>query len=106
VRLLSELPIGRLRLPPITAELLPESDSRFFERLSSIPVEFSRDAQGKVTRLTVRAAGRAFCYEKFSDQAPEMLTRLSLLEGGNSRNWLISRNSIQKVCTKSARVSL
>ena len=73
VRFLSELPIGRLRLPPITVELLPKSDSRFFERLSSIPVEFSRDAQGKVTRLTVRAAGRAFCYEKFSDQAPEML---------------------------------
>jgi hypothetical protein len=34
------------------------------------------------------------------------LARLSLLERGNSRKWLINRNPIQKVCTKSARVSL
>jgi hypothetical protein len=37
---------------------------------------------------------------------PASLARLSLLEGGSSRNLLVIGNPIQKVCTKSARVSL
>ena len=31
-------------LPPIAGELLPESETRFFERLSGMPMTFSRDA--------------------------------------------------------------
>jgi CubicO group peptidase (beta-lactamase class C family) len=73
VKFLSELPIGRLRLPSITAELLPESEDHYFERMSGIPMEFSRDGRGKVTRLTMRAVGKAFSYERISDQAPEAL---------------------------------
>jgi serine-type D-Ala-D-Ala carboxypeptidase/endopeptidase len=70
-KFLSEIPWDRLRLPPITAELLPESESRYFERMSGLRMEFSKDARGKVTRLTTHAAGRAFAYGKISDKAPE-----------------------------------
>jgi CubicO group peptidase (beta-lactamase class C family) len=65
-------------LPPLTIELLPESENRFFERLSGIPMTFSRDTRGKVTGLTVHFQGREFYYEKISDQppkAPEPLKR-------------------------------
>ena len=57
-------------LPPGAGELLPASETRFFERLSGIPITFSRDARGKVTRLTVRFLGNASSYEKISDQPP------------------------------------
>jgi serine-type D-Ala-D-Ala carboxypeptidase/endopeptidase len=70
-RYLSEVTIDRLRLPPITAELLPESEAHYFERLTGLRMRFSQDSRGKVTRLTLWAAGKAFCYEKISDQAPE-----------------------------------
>ncbi len=58
-------------LPPITGELLPESETRFFERLSGKPVAFSRDARGKVTGLKMDCQGKAFAYEKISDQPPK-----------------------------------
>jgi CubicO group peptidase (beta-lactamase class C family) len=54
-------------LPPGAGELLPKSEPRFFERMSGVPVTFSRDAQGKVTRLTAHYRGDAFSYEKISD---------------------------------------
>ena len=62
----------------VTAELLPESETRFFERLNGIPMTFSRDTRGKVTGLTVHFQGSEFYYEKISDQppkAPEPLKR-------------------------------
>ena len=65
-------------VPPVQAELLPESETRFFERLSGIPMIFSRDAQGKVTGLTVHYQGKVISYDKISDQppkAPEPLKR-------------------------------
>jgi CubicO group peptidase (beta-lactamase class C family) len=58
-------------LPPKTGELLPESETRFFERLSGNPVIFSRDAQGKATGLIVQYNGKTFSYDKISDQPPE-----------------------------------
>jgi CubicO group peptidase (beta-lactamase class C family) len=58
-------------LPPVAGELLPESETRFFERLSSTPMTFSRDARGKVTGLTAHYRGDAFSYEKISDQPPK-----------------------------------
>ncbi len=58
-------------LPPVTAELLPESETRFFERLSGASLTFSRRAPGKVTGLTIDYQGKAFFYEKVSDQPPQ-----------------------------------
>ena len=58
-------------LPPIAAELLPESETRFFERLSGNPVTFSRNFLGKVTGLTMDYQGKAFSYKKISDQPPK-----------------------------------
>ena len=58
-------------LPHITCELLPESEIRFFERMSGIPITFSRDDRGKVTRLTVHFFGNASAYKKISDQPPK-----------------------------------
>ena len=58
-------------LPPVAGELLPESETRFFERLSGMPLTFSRDGRGKVTGLTVFYQGKAFSYEKISDQPPK-----------------------------------
>jgi len=57
-------------LPPLEIELLPESETRFFERLSSMPVTFSRNAQDRITGLTVQYQGRAVSYEKVSNDAP------------------------------------
>ena len=63
-------------LPPVTAELLPQSPTRFFERLSGNPVTFSRDARGKVTGLTMDYQGKAFSFERFSEQPPKALEPL------------------------------
>ena len=60
-----------LLLPPIEGELLPESEVRFFERLSGIPVAFSRDAQGKVTGFAVCLPGKESYFEKVSGQQPD-----------------------------------
>jgi hypothetical protein len=50
--------------------LLPESETVVFERLSGVPITFSRDARGNVTGLTGHYHGNAFSYEKISDQPP------------------------------------
>lgn len=60
-----------LELPP-NAELLPQSETRFFERMSSMPITFSRNAQGKVIGLTALCRGNVLSYEKISDQPPEV----------------------------------
>ena len=57
-------------LPPIAGELLPESETHFFERLSGKPMTFSRDDRGKLTGLTMDYQGKVFSYEKISDQPP------------------------------------
>jgi len=58
----------RALLPPIEGELLPESKTTLFGRLSGMPIPFSRDAQDKVVGLTVQFGTNAFYYEKISDQ--------------------------------------
>lgn len=58
-------------LPRITGELLPESESRFFERLTGMPVTLSRDDRGMVTRVTAHFLGATFSHERISDQPPE-----------------------------------
>lgn len=57
--------------PPLSAELLPESETRWFERLSGVPVTFDRDARGKVTSLALHYRGQTFVYDKTSDVPPK-----------------------------------
>ena len=57
-------------LPPLPLELLPQSETRFFERLSGLPVTFCRDAHARVTGLVVHDQGKEFPYERISDQPP------------------------------------
>jgi len=64
-------PAQAAALPQITGELLPESESRFFGRTTSMPMTFSRDDQGKATRVTTKFLGATFCYEKISEQPPK-----------------------------------
>jgi hypothetical protein len=55
-------------LPPLPLEILPQSEKRFFERLSGMPLTFSRNNRGKVTGLTLYDQGKPFGYLKISDQ--------------------------------------
>jgi len=58
-------------LPPRSAELLPESETSLFERLSGTRLTFARDSKGKVTGLTADYHGDRFSFEKTSDEPPE-----------------------------------
>jgi len=58
-------------MPQITGELLPDSESRFFGRTTGIPMTFSRDGRGRMTRATMRFLGAAFSHQRISDQPPE-----------------------------------
>ncbi len=58
-------------LPLVSAELLPESETCFFERMSGIPMIFCRDAHGKVSHLTARISGTELSFKKISDQPPK-----------------------------------
>jgi CubicO group peptidase (beta-lactamase class C family) len=58
-------------LPPLPLELMAQSATRFFERLSGMPMTFSQDARGRVTGLLMHDQGRDYLYEKISDQPPE-----------------------------------
>ena len=57
--------------PPVPVELLPESETRFFERLSGVPMDFSRDANRKVTGLALHYHGKVFRYDRISDAPPK-----------------------------------
>ncbi|MGO9199119.1 MAG: serine hydrolase [Limisphaerales bacterium] len=57
--------------PAIPGELLPESEGRFFNRLTGMPVTFLRDTQGKATGLIVHIPGARFSFAKISDQPPK-----------------------------------
>jgi hypothetical protein len=52
-------------------ELLPESETQFFNRLTGMPVTFFQDDRGKVTRLTAHTSGAEFSFAKISDQPPK-----------------------------------
>jgi CubicO group peptidase (beta-lactamase class C family) len=65
----SAWPVNAL-LPPISGELMPESETRFFERLSGTAMVFSQVPGGKVTGLTLRYQDDTFTYEKISDDPP------------------------------------
>ena len=60
-----------LLFPPIVAELVPQSETRFFERLTGRPVVFSRNTRGHVTGLAINCQGKLFAFEKTSDQPPK-----------------------------------
>lgn len=59
-------------LPPVCAELLPEAESRFFERLSGRRITFCQDARGKVIGLTIEFRGKIFSFEKISGDPPSI----------------------------------
>jgi hypothetical protein len=58
-------------LPPVTGELLPESDNRFFERISGNPETFSTDTTGDVTGLSLHFSGNETYFEKISKEPPK-----------------------------------
>jgi hypothetical protein len=58
-------------IPRIPAELMPMSQTLFFERLSGTPITFSRDTADKITGLTMQYRGKALYYEKISDTPPD-----------------------------------
>ena len=58
-------------LSPVTFELLPESETRFFERMSGIPMTFCRDGHDRMTRLTAHIPGTKLSFKKISDQPPK-----------------------------------
>jgi hypothetical protein len=58
-------------LSPVTFELMPESETIFFERMSGIPITFGRDGHGKMTRLTAHIPDAKLSFKKISDQPPE-----------------------------------
>jgi CubicO group peptidase (beta-lactamase class C family) len=58
-------------LSPVTFELLPESETCFFERMSGIPMTFCRDGYAKVTRLTAHIPGTELSFKKISHQPPK-----------------------------------
>lgn len=60
----------RALLAGTEGELLPESETRLFARLSGIPLVFSRDTRAKVVGLNVQFGGETFYYQKISDQPP------------------------------------
>ena len=59
-------------LPPGDVELLSESENCFFERLSGMPMTFSRNARGKVTGLKMDYQGKVFYYKKISNEPPKV----------------------------------
>jgi CubicO group peptidase (beta-lactamase class C family) len=60
-------------LSPVTFELLPESETCFFERMNGIPMTFCRDSHAKVTGLTARISGTELTLKKISNQPPKGL---------------------------------
>jgi hypothetical protein len=60
-------------LSPVTFELLPESETCFFERMSGIPMTFCRDSHAKVTRLTARISGTELTLKRISNHPPKAL---------------------------------
>ncbi len=58
-------------LPGIEGELLAESESCLFGKLSGIRVMFSRDGRDEVAGLTVQFGGEPFYYRKVSNQPPK-----------------------------------
>ncbi len=57
--------------PSIPGEWLPESPTRFFNRLTGMPVTFSRDRHGRTTGLIVRLPAADFSFAKISDRPPK-----------------------------------
>lgn len=56
---------------PTHAELLPESENRHFERLTGMPMTFSRNKSGGVTGFSLVSLGQKYVYIKISNQPPK-----------------------------------
>jgi serine-type D-Ala-D-Ala carboxypeptidase/endopeptidase len=66
--------------PEIPVELLPGSETRFFNRLTGMPVTFFRDNRNKVTRLTAQIPGAEFSLAKISGQPVAIKLNTKLLD--------------------------
>lgn len=67
------VPLDDLLLwPPEAVELLPETETQFFERLSARTVTFNRDHRSRVIGLTLSYQGKSFSYQKISDLPPKV----------------------------------
>jgi hypothetical protein len=62
---------NKIPLPRITSELLPVSSTQFFDRMFGIPVTFSADARGQVTRLRAPLFGTWLTFARTADRAPD-----------------------------------
>lgn len=62
---------SKVVLPHITGELWPAAQDRLFERVSGTPLNFSRDARGKVAGVGALLLGAKLSFVKTSDEAPE-----------------------------------
>lgn len=62
----------RVLTPPVEDELVPESENVFFQRLSGVRIQFSRDVRGNITGFSGRYRDRAFSYVEVSDQPPKV----------------------------------
>ena len=62
----------RAVLPGTEDELLAESETRLFARVSGLPVIFSKGTGGRISGLTVQLGGEAFYYTRISDQPPKL----------------------------------
>jgi D-alanyl-D-alanine-carboxypeptidase/D-alanyl-D-alanine-endopeptidase len=67
-------PAAAEALPRITEELLPQSETHFFGRMTGMPVIFSRDDRDKVNRVTAQFFGTTFSHERISHQPPTAWT--------------------------------
>jgi hypothetical protein len=62
----------RALLPGIEGELLAESETHLFARLSGVPLIFSRGNEDRISDLTVQLGGEAFYYVRTSEQPPKV----------------------------------
>ena len=66
--------------PEIPVQLLPESETNFFNRLTGKRVIFFRDGRGKVTRLTAQIPGAELSLAKISDEHVAIQLNTNLLD--------------------------
>jgi hypothetical protein len=80
--------------PATSVELLPESEARFFNRLTGMPVTFFRDERGAVTRLTLHIPGAEFSFVKSANQQVAIELNATLLDAVVGQYELAPANKI------------
>jgi hypothetical protein len=60
----------RALLPPVEGELIPQSKTCLFGRISGAPITFLRNSEERVVGITVQFGPKTYSYAKVSDQRP------------------------------------